>query len=122
MRDKRLSVCFLWCCPTRSCTLFSERRWHVVFRPASARFVFFAISDGTVEETTTTTTTTVTTSTTIATDSSLDVTVNSTSVTTTEKMLVVNSGENGTEMDESMEQASAPPAIAEVDNANATSY
>lgn len=73
-------------------------------------YYLFAISGSTVEATTTTTTT-----------SSLGVTINDTTITTTEKMIIVNTGENGSDTN-NIANTVAVPTIAENDNSNNINY
>jgi hypothetical protein len=77
-------------------------------------YYFCPISGSTVETTITTTTTNTTTET----SSSLGVTINNTTITTTEKMLIVNTGENGSDIANS----TPIPAITENDNTNNNNY
>ncbi|UJR38223.1 hypothetical protein I4U23_030896 [Adineta vaga] len=80
------------------------------------------LEGGTVEETAMeTSTTTTTTTTTTETASSLGVTISNTTITTTEKILIVNTGENGSETNDSVLNAPVP-AIAEADNSNNSNY
>ena len=59
--------------------------------------------------------------TTTETSSPLGVTINNTTITTTEKMLIVNTGENGSETNDSVNDVPVP-TITENDNTNNSNY
>ena len=111
MHEKKNHLCFYFV------MLFylSICNYFVFFR-LSFCYDFFPISGSTVETTTTID------STTTETTSSLGVTITNTTITTTEKMLIVNTGENGSDTNNIANTDDAVPTITETDNTNNNNY